>query len=114
VTNRQSFSPMRKLRIFEAASGICHLCGLRIQAGDKWEVEHRRALALLGTNDDANLAPVHVDCHAEKTKDDVARNAKAKRAKAKHLGIKRRSSRPIPGSKGTRFRKKISGEVVLR
>jgi 5-methylcytosine-specific restriction protein A len=96
MTARRPLSPMRRLRVFEAAGGLCHLCGLRIQVGEKWEVEHRRALALGGEDDDANLSPAHKSCHAEKTTDDLARTAKAKRMKAKHLGIRKRSTFPKP------------------
>lgn len=101
MTGRRSLSPMRRLRIFEAAGGLCHLCGLRIQVGEKWEVEHRRALALGGEDDDANLSPAHVKCHAVKTADDLARTAKAKRVKAKHLGIRKPSTfrKPPPGTR---------------
>jgi 5-methylcytosine-specific restriction endonuclease McrA len=83
---------MKRLAIFEAAHGLCHLCGLRIQAGDKWEVEHVRAIGLLGEDTVANMAPAHVDCHAIKTKADVANIAKCKRVKAKHHGIRKSPS----------------------
>lgn len=98
MTSRRSLSPMRRLAIFEAARGICHLCGLRIQAPpDKWEVEHVRPIGLLGEDAEANMAPAHVDCHAVKTKADVASIAKAKRSKARHLGIKKPSTfRKLP------------------
>ena len=101
MTERRSLSPMRKLAVFEKARGVCHLCGLRIQVGEKWEVEHVRPIGLLGADDETNMAPAHVACHATKTKQDVADIARAKRRKAKMLGIRKSSSfpKPPPGSR---------------
>ena len=74
-------------------------------------MEHLTPLALGGTNDLTNLAPVHEACAAEKTKDDQQRIAKAKRQKRAHLGIKdhgpRLVSRGFPKrEKAKRFLKK--------
>jgi 5-methylcytosine-specific restriction protein A len=92
MTARRPLSPMRKLALFEKAGGVCHLCGLKISG--KWDVEHVIPLALGGADDEANMLPAHKSCHAEKTADDLARTAKAKRMKAKHLGIRKRSTFP--------------------
>ena len=92
MTKRASLSPMRKLRIFEAAGSRCHICGLKIQG--KWDVEHVIPLALGGADDETNMAPAHKACHAPKTAEDVAAIARAKRRKARHLGIRKRSSFP--------------------
>lgn len=105
---RKSLSSRRRLGIFEVAKGLCHLCGQRIKAGEKWEVEHRIALALGGADEDVNLAPAHIACHAIKTKDDVGRYSKALRQRAKHLGIR---SAGWPKSK---WKRKVNGETVLR
>jgi hypothetical protein len=90
---------MRRLRIFEAGKGICILCEQRIKAGDTWTVEHIRALALGGADEDSNCGPAHEACRRIKDKADVASIAKAKRVKAKHFGIKTRSTfrKPPPG-----------------
>lgn len=105
---RQTLSPLRRLAIFEAANGICYLCCNKISAGEKWEIDHIRALALHGVDATENMAPAHKDCHAPKTKADVADIARAKRRKAKHIGIKKRSQWQ------SKWRKKMNGEVVLR
>lgn len=101
MTGRRSLSPLQRLKVFEAAKGVCHLCQQRIQVGQKWDVEHVRPLALGGADDETNMRPAHKVCHAEKTKADAASWSKAKRMKAKHLGIKPRSSwrKPPPGYK---------------
>lgn len=92
---RASLSRTKRLKVFEAAGGICHICELRIQAGQKWDVEHVRALCLGGKDDESNWKPAHVDCHKPKTKADIARKSKADRQRMRHLGIKKKG-RPIP------------------
>lgn len=109
MTARRSLSPLQRLKIFEAAKGVCHLCEQRIQVGQAWEVEHVRPLALGGSDDESNMRPAHKACHKDKTKTDAASWSKAKRVKAKLYGIKRRSSLSHPT-----LRKKMNGEVVLR
>ena len=110
MTTRRSLSAMQRLKVFEAARGICHLCEQRIQVGQAWEVEHVRPLALGGADDESNMRPAHKACHADKTKADAASWSKAKRMKAKHFGIRKpRSSLSHPT-----LRRKMSGEVVER
>lgn len=92
TTPRKKLSPSARLKLFEKHKGICALCKSEIKSGDKWLVEHLRPLALGGTNDEDNLAPVHATCAYDKThgKDgDLARAAKAKRSKMAALGIKK-------------------------
>lgn len=102
TTPRKAMSPMRRLRIWEANKGICILCELKIDGvREKWIVEHRRALVLGGEDTDENCGPAHETCRRTKDKVDVADGARAKRRKAKLLGIKGPSSfrKPPPGFK---------------
>lgn len=108
TTARLSMSPTRRLRIFETARGLCILCEQRIRAGDTWTVEHIRALALGGEDVDSNCGPAHEACRRLKDKTDLASIAKSKRMKAKHYGIRKE---PAFRSK---YRRKVSGETVLR
>lgn len=96
TTPRKPMSPMQRLRIFEAHQGICCLCDRKIQAGEKWIVEHPRALGLGGADTDENKRPAHEDCRRIKDKIDVPAIAKAKRMKARHIGIKKPSRFPKP------------------
>ena len=105
--------PRVKLRVFEAHGGKCHLTGRKIVPGDKWELDHRVALANGGKHRESNLAPALSEAHRKKTATDVAQKAKDDRVRKKHLGI-HQSRSVIPGSKRSRFKKKISGEVVPR
>jgi hypothetical protein len=104
---------MRRLRIFEAGKGICILCEQRIKAGDTWTVEHIRALALGGADEDANCGPAHEQCRRIKDKADVAAIAKSKRMKIAHFGG-RLSRNPLPGSRASKWKRKMNGTVVLR
>lgn len=92
TTRRRSMTPSRALRIWEAHRGVCVTCGLPIDGvRDRWFVEHVRALELGGEDTDANCGPAHWDCKHDKDAEDHSRAAKAKRAKADHLGIRRPS-----------------------
>lgn len=98
--SRKSLSPLQRLKVFEAASGRCHICGARIQLNQPWDVEHVIPLALMGADDPSNMSPAHKACHAAKTAIDFASIAKAKRMKARHLGIRKAPSfQKPPGMK---------------
>jgi len=90
------------------------ICGSKIDGvREKWIVEHVRALELGGDDTRENMAPAHEACGIEKTRDDHARAAKAKRVKAAHLGIKA-TKRPMPGSRASGLRKRMNGKVEKR
>lgn len=82
-----------RLRVFERFGGICQLTGRKIMAGDQWDLDHIKPLAMGGEHVESNLQPVLRIAHREKTKRDVADLAKARRIKAKHIGIEQSPSR---------------------
>lgn len=102
-----------RLRVFERAGGICHISGRKIRPGDKWEIDHVIALVNGGENRESNLAPALADAHRAKTREDVAQKAKDRRVKAKHLG-QWESRQKLPGSRVGKWKRKVSGETVLR
>ena len=106
--------PRVRLRIFERHGGICALTGRKIMPGDKWALDHVLPLSMGGLHAESNLQPVLEIAHREKTKQDVAALAKARRLAAKHAGIERRRAAPLPGGKRSPWKKKLSGEVVRR
>lgn len=114
MTARQPLSRTKRLRLFERDHGVCHLCEQRIQAGQKWEAEHRIPLALGGADDESNMAPAHVKCHTKKTKADKGQIAKATRQRFGHLGIRSTTARPMPGSKASGLKKRFDGTVEVR
>jgi 5-methylcytosine-specific restriction protein A len=87
-TDDAGIPPRVRLRVFEAAKGICHSCGRQIQAGQKWQCDHVQALINGGENREANLAPIHDACHKDKTKADVKEKAKIASIRKRHLGIR--------------------------
>lgn len=109
MQKRKTLTRNQRAELFLAHKGVCHLCGLRIQAerGEAWEVEHVHALEFSGRNDLENLRPAHVSCHKTKTAGDRRMIAKSNRIRARHLGIKK-PGRKLPGSKGSGWRKPLS------
>lgn len=106
--------PARVLaRVFERHGGLCHISGRKIIPGDKWEADHVLALANGGENRESNLAPALKEEHKKKTREDVAQKAKSARVRKKHLGLHKPKS-VLPGSRGSKWKRKINGEVVRR
>lgn len=106
---RRPISLPRRVKLWKAHGGVCHLCGQKISGGIKWHVEHMVPIALGGADDESNMAPAHIACHTPKTKADVAAVARAKRREAKHLGI-----RPPSKWGSKKWKRKVGGETVLR
>lgn len=100
--------PRVRLRVFESHGGRCHLSGRLIRPGDRWELEHIIALSCGGEHREYNLAPALVAPHKEKTKEDVKVKAKIDKIKKKHLGLSK-SKNPMPGSRASKWKRKIGG-----
>lgn len=88
-----------KLRIFAKYEGRCHISGVKIRAGQEWDVEHVKPLWQAGPgeklNRESNLAPALKEPHREKTAAENSSKAKADRQRAKHLGIWPKTKRPL-------------------
>jgi 5-methylcytosine-specific restriction endonuclease McrA len=65
----------------------CEECGALAKS---FEVDHVRADGLLGSNLLDNARVLCRLCHVAKTRDDVARIAKAKRVEARALGVRKK------------------------
>lgn len=76
-------------RVFERHGGICCLTGLKIAAGERWELHHVIALSLGGENRERNLAPALVVAHKIKSAADRRVQKKLDRVRKKHLGVKK-------------------------
>jgi 5-methylcytosine-specific restriction protein A len=101
MTERRTLSASKRLAIFLKAEGCCHICKQKIHPGQLWEVEHPIPIAMGGADDETNMAPAHVKCHASKTADDLGKVAKCKRLQIRHAGIKKLRSFRRPA--GARF-----------
>jgi len=112
---RKSLTPTQRVKIFLAADGICHLCGLKIDAPkQRCDVEHVKPLHMGGADDPTNMRPAHIQCHAVKTAGEATTRAKCDRVRARHLGVKRQSSRPMPFGRNSNFKRRFDGSVVRR
>lgn len=80
--------PRVRLRIFERYGGVCHISGVKIQPGDKWQADHIVPIILGGENRESNMAPALVAPHKEKTKAEVKVKSKIADTRKKHFGIK--------------------------
>lgn len=67
----------------------CHLCEQPIQVGEKWDLDHVKALINGGENREKNLRPAHRKCHKVKTARDVAEKAKVAAIRMRHNGSAR-------------------------
>lgn len=111
---RRSWTTLRKLKVFEAHKGKCHICGTVIDGTrEAWELEHIIPVAMGGADDETNAAPAHVACHKGKTATDKGQIAKANRVRAKHNGAKV-SKYPLPFGRDSDLKQKIGGGVVNR
>lgn len=105
--------PRVRLRVFEAAGGVCAETGRKIQPGEEWDCDHRIPLAIGGEHRESNLQPVLRFAHRQKTALDVKAKAKAARLAKKHVGIKLRKA-VIPGSKASGWKRRLDGTTVRR
>ena len=109
---RHEFTQKVKAQAALRANGNCEECGRRLLTGD-FHYDHEIPDALGGEATTENCRVLCRSCHANKTtKADVPRIAKAKRNFRKARGIRKPSR--FPGARNSRWKKKISGEVVAR
>ena len=114
-TCRQFFSTSFRLNLFLKRKGSCGSCYQKIDAVKAWDIDHIIPLALGGTNEAKNLQILCKPCHNSKTYQvDIPSIAKTKRLKARHLGARSPSTRPIPGSRRSPWKRKLDGSVVRR
>ncbi|MFV1798215.1 HNH endonuclease [Phaeobacter sp. Ay1a-4a] len=113
--NRRRMNTTRRARIFAAANGVCHICGDQIDGTrERWDADHVIPLEISGDDSDDNLRPAHEWCHRTKTaKEDAPTIAKCKRVAAKHDGSKKPKG-TLPGSKNSKWKRKVDGTVVPR
>jgi 5-methylcytosine-specific restriction protein A len=107
-------TPKRRAAIFAAHEGVCHICeGVIDGTREAWEVEHIIPLEISRDDSDGNLAPAHVKCHRVKTKADVRDISKCRRVAQKYKG-ERRPKGDIPGSKSSKWKRKLDGTIERR
>lgn len=105
--------PRVRLRVWDTHKGRCHRCHRKINAGEKWTLEHITALINGGENSEWNLALTCSWCLPIKNAEDVKEKSKTYKRRAKHLGVERKKHRWGYG-KDDPMKKKVGGEVVRR
>lgn len=94
--------PRVRLRVFQRCDGRCDRCGRRIGPGEKWTLEHLKALINGGQNRETNLRVTCSWCLPAKNAEDVAEKSRVASVAKKHWGIRERDTRgrwPPPGSR---------------
>lgn len=114
---RRAMTDARKRSIWEARGGRCGVCGEPVEQFGRGVVyDHIIPLWIKGSDANKDIWPIHKDpCDNAKTPQDLKRIAKTKRQRAKHLGERAPSKRPIK-SRGfsTAYSKGFDGKVRPR
>jgi len=113
VEPRKPLTAKQRLKLFLEHEGVCCLCHNKIKTGEPWIDEHVQPLWLEGTNDWTNRAPAHMECARQKTAREAKARAKGRRVAEKHMGA-RKAKRPMPGSRASKWKKRMDGTVEPR
>jgi hypothetical protein len=122
VTPRKRLTDKERLQMFIAHKGICCICDTKIDGvRERWIDEHEIALWLGSLSDEdqarlnglLNRGPAHETCAKLKTSKEATERARMRSFAEFHHGAKRPRC-PMPGGRRSRFKKKMSGEVVPR
>jgi 5-methylcytosine-specific restriction protein A len=100
-------------RVFDTCKGNCHRCGRPIRRADKWTLEHRIAIILGGRNAEDNLCLTCEWCLPVKNAEDQSAKSKLANIRKRDRGI-RTTSRPMPGSRASGWKKPMNGPAVRR
>jgi len=74
------------IKLWERQNGRCAICGEKLHPYN-CHVDHKRPLALGGSNSLRNLQLLCPNCHSLKTKEDIKRIARAKRKKEEDIAL---------------------------
>ena len=108
---RREFTKAVKLEAWKRSGGRCESCGAWLCPG-KYRYDHINPDTFGGEPTLENCQVICYACDAEKTYDnDIPAIAKNNRIRNKHIGITKRKSRPIPGTKASGIRKRMSGKI---
>ena len=112
-TDNTSVPPRVQQRILERQDFKCAVTKIHLANGVEKQLDHIIALVNGGENRESNLQWITTIAHKAKTKADVAQKAKDRRIAAKHNGLHKPKS-VMPGSKNSKWKKKMDGTTVLR
>ena len=106
---RRKFSARALMARLLEFDGKCAVCGCKVGGAAGLEWDHVVPLALGGDDEIANLEPLCRADHRAKTAQDVKAIRKAERQRQREAGIRRQSRNPLPGSKGSGWKRTFSG-----
>lgn len=108
---RQRYTKRQIVEFWEAAGGRCWRCGKKIEGkptpiyGLDWVLGHAGRAHWAGGKE---VKPEHTDCNAEDGKQQTKAAAKSVRIRAKAIGVKTSRSRPVPGSKASKWARRYN------
>jgi 5-methylcytosine-specific restriction protein A len=114
---RKQFTDQQRAKIFLERGGKCHKCERKLGSGDDWILEHIVALQNGGTNADSNMGVTCSWCLPAKNKADAGLAAKGRAQAVAHViptSQRRKKGPPIPGSRRSKFKRKMDGTTVRR
>lgn len=100
-------------RVFDKYGGRDYRTGVKLRPGH-WHCDHVIALINGGENRESNLAPIETEEHKVKTVEDIKIKSKTYRMRKKDIGLKSRTSRPMPGSRDSEWYKPMRGKAERR
>lgn len=74
-----------RVRVFDRCRGICHMCGRVIRAGERWILEHLKAIINGGLNRESNLGLTCCLCLPKKNAADLAEKSETYHMRKKHV-----------------------------
>lgn len=126
VIDRKEIPKSVKLQVFLRAGGntpdlCCEGCGIRL-GGKRFDYDHQVPECFQNlpkserppiTADDVKLLG-YACCHKDKSASEHKANCHGKRIVAKAARAEKKYSRPIPGSRRSKFKKCLNGRVEIR
>ena len=111
--SRLEFSRKTRAQGFARCQGKCEICGVRLHPG-RFQFHHIVEANDGGDGSLGNMQVICSGCHAPLTKLYTQELRKSQRIADKNTGAWLRTKRPLPGGRRSKWKIKMSGEVVLR
>lgn len=112
---KDEFTKAVKIAAFQRSNGHCECgCGVKIIAGDGPEYDHIIEVALGGDNSLENCRVLRRRCHEKKTAERRPALDKSRRIYENRIKVRPRKSKPLPGSKASGWKHKMTGEWERR
>lgn len=107
---RTEFSAKTKVAAFERARGRCENCSVKLAPGNT-EYDHDETDWMGGEATLANCKVRCKTCHRLKTTRDIKKIARSRKRYRTNINAKATKSRPMPGTRASGIRKRMSGLV---